>query len=112
LDPFEENPSTCINLLLNPNSNDCPSTNLTLLINTYNSSGINIITWVCVPTFSICILVACKLACVCCCVDDVPIVAIAYAVVNAKNVVDFHGCPSNLNKCPHLFVDSPQPLEF
>jgi hypothetical protein len=41
----------------------------------------------------------------------VVIVPIANDVVNAGNVLGFHGCPSNLHKCPHPFVDAPQPLK-
>jgi hypothetical protein len=36
-------------------------------------------------------------------------VVVANGVVNVANVVDFHGYPSNLHKCPHSFVDVPQP---
>jgi len=32
-------------------------------------------------------------------------------VVDAANVVDFHGYPSNFHKCPHPLVDVSQPLE-
>jgi hypothetical protein len=33
-------------------------------------------------------------------------------VVVATNAMDFHGYPSSLHECPHLFVDSPlEPLE-
>jgi len=38
-------------------------------------------------------------------------VASANVVVNVGNVVDFHGCPSSLHKCPHLFMDALLPLE-
>ncbi len=36
---------------------------------------------------------------------------VANVVVNARNVVDFHGYPSSLHKCPHPSMDAPQPLE-
>jgi len=42
----------------------------------------------------------------------VVVVPIANDVVNIGNVVDFHGCPSNLHKCPHLFVDALQTLKY
>ncbi len=32
-------------------------------------------------------------------------------IVVVANVVDFHGCPSNLHKCPHSLMDAPQPLK-
>jgi hypothetical protein len=32
-------------------------------------------------------------------------------VVIVVNVVDFHGSPSSLHKCPHPLVDAPKPLE-
>jgi hypothetical protein len=38
------------------------------------------------------------------------VVVIVDVVVNVGNVMDFHGYPSNLHKCPHLFMDVPQPL--
>jgi hypothetical protein len=41
----------------------------------------------------------------------VVVVPITNDVVNVGDVVDFHGCPSNLHKCPHLFVDAPQALK-
>jgi hypothetical protein len=40
----------------------------------------------------------------------VSIVVIVVAIVIA-NVVDFHGYPSSLHKCPHPSVDAFQPLE-
>jgi hypothetical protein len=36
---------------------------------------------------------------------------VANVVINARNVVDFHGYPSSLHKCPHQFMDVPHPLE-
>jgi hypothetical protein len=39
------------------------------------------------------------------------VLIVANALVNAQNVVDFHGYPSNLHKCPHPSMDALQPLE-
>jgi len=66
LDPSTEVLDSCINLLPDPNSNDYPSIDLNLLIGTYGSGGLNTTTRVCVPTFSICILVSYRPAYVCC----------------------------------------------
>ncbi len=41
----------------------------------------------------------------------VVVVATTNAIVNARDVVDFLWCPSNLHLCPHPYVDTPQPLE-
>ncbi len=37
---------------------------------------------------------------------------VSVVVVVAANVVDFHGCPSSIHKCPHLSVDALQPLKI
>jgi hypothetical protein len=66
LDPFVKDPYSYINLFPNPNSNDFPFVNPSP-IDTCRSGGLNIATWVCVPNFSVYILVACRPACVCCC---------------------------------------------
>jgi hypothetical protein len=44
-------------------------------------------------------------------VVDAFIFAAINVVVNVGNVVEFHGCPSSLHKCPHPFVNALQPLE-
>jgi hypothetical protein len=69
LNPSTKDPSSCTNLLPNPKSNDCSFIESSLLTSTYNSCGLNIVTRVCVPILSICILVGYRLACVyyCCC---------------------------------------------
>jgi hypothetical protein len=70
LDPSTKDPSSCTNLLPNSKSNECSFVNYSLLTSTYNSNGLNIVTRVCVPIFSICNLVGYIFACVyyyCCC---------------------------------------------
>jgi hypothetical protein len=42
LDPSSKDPSSCTIQLPSPNSNHCPSANLSLLVDTYISSGLNI----------------------------------------------------------------------
>jgi hypothetical protein len=37
-------------------------------------------------------------------------VAVANVVLNAKNVMDFQWCPSNLHICPHPSIDTPHLL--
>jgi hypothetical protein len=39
------------------------------------------------------------------------VVITANAIVNVGNVVDIHSDPSSFYKCPHPFMDAPQPLE-
>jgi len=38
----------------------------------------------------------------------VPVVGVANAIANVGNIVDFHGCPSNLHRCLHPSVDALQ----
>ncbi len=35
----------------------------------------------------------------------VVVVVVIVVAITIVNVVDFHGCPSSLHKCPHLSVD-------
>jgi hypothetical protein len=70
-DPFVEDPSSCSNLLPRPNSNGCPSANLSLLTSTCSSSGLNFAKGVYVSTLFVYSPVAyrplCVYCCCCCC---------------------------------------------
>jgi hypothetical protein len=66
LDPFAEDPNSYTNLLPNPNSNDFHFVDPSL-IDTCSSGGLNIVTRICVPTFSVYILLAYRPTCVYCC---------------------------------------------
>jgi hypothetical protein len=67
LDPFVKDPSSCTNLLRNPNSNGYPSTDRCLLTGTYSFGDLNSPKEVYVSTFFVLNLAACKPPCVYCC---------------------------------------------
>jgi len=67
LDPSLKDPNFCTILLPSPNSNGCPFANLSLLVGTYISGGLNTTKGSSIPILSFCNSLTCGPPCVYCC---------------------------------------------